>query len=86
METHRKDLYVNANNVVYFDRSGAEHIPKEIKNLIGNENLTNIYRTQHNDSIMCGLFYIGFIDVMLKGKSLLHYTNLFFSQWFWKNW
>ena len=27
---------------------------------------------------MCGLFYIGFIDVMLKSKSLLDYTNLFF--------
>ena len=27
---------------------------------------------------MCGLFYIGFIDVMLKGKSFLDYTNLFF--------
>ena len=63
---------------MYFDRSGGEHIPKEIKNLIGNENTTNIYRTQHYDWIMCGLFYIGFIDVMLKGKSLLDYTNLFF--------
>ena len=26
---------------------------------------------------MCGYFYIAFIDFMLKGKSLLHYTNLF---------
>ena len=26
---------------------------------------------------MCGYFYIGFIDFMLKGKSLLDYTNLF---------
>ena len=26
---------------------------------------------------MCGYFCIGFIDFMLKGKSLLHYTNLF---------
>ena len=25
---------------------------------------------------MCGYFYIGFIDFMLKGKSLLDYTNL----------
>ena len=28
-------------------------------------------------SIMCGKFCIGFIDFMLKGKSLLEYTNLF---------
>ena len=26
---------------------------------------------------MCGYFCIGFIDLMLKGKSLLDYTNLF---------
>ena len=28
-------------------------------------------------SIMCGYFCIGFIDLMLKGKSLLDYTNSF---------
>ena len=32
---------------------------------------------QTYDSIMCGYFCIGFIDFMLKGKSLLDYTNLF---------
>ena len=26
---------------------------------------------------MCGYFCIGFIDFILKGKSLLEYTNLF---------
>ena len=26
---------------------------------------------------MCGYFCTGFIDFMLKGKSLLDYTNLF---------
>ena len=26
---------------------------------------------------MCGYFCIGFIDFMIKGKSLLDYTNLF---------
>ena len=26
---------------------------------------------------MCGYFYIGFIGLMFKGKSLLEYTNLF---------
>ena len=39
--------------------------------------LTNINRIQAYDSIMCGYFCIGFIDFMLKGKSLLEYTNLF---------
>ena len=29
------------------------------------------------DSIMCGYFCVGFINFMLKGKSLLEYINLF---------
>ena len=45
--------------------------------MIGNKNATNIYRIQANDSITCGYFCIGFIDFMLKGKSLLDYVNLF---------
>ena len=63
---------MNAENVTYFDGLGVEHIPKEIRKLIGNKNIeTNIYRIQVYDSIMCGYFCIGFIDFMLKGKSLL---------------
>ena len=45
---------------------------------MGNENvITNIGRIQAYDSVMRGYFCIGFIDFMLKGKSLLEYTNLF---------
>ena len=67
-----------AENVTYFDSFGVEHIPKEIKKFIGNKNIrTNIYRIQGYYLIMCGYFCIGFIDFMLKGKSLLDYTNLF---------
>ena len=55
-----------------------EHIPKEIKKFIRNRNIvTNIYRIKNYDSIMCGYFYIGFIDYMFKGKGLTDYTNLF---------
>ena len=76
--THWIPLYVNDNNVTYFDSSGIEHIPKEIKKFIGNKNVViNIYRMQAYDSIICGYFCIGFIDFMLKRKSLLQYTNLF---------
>ena len=70
-------FYVTTNNIVNFDSFGVEHIPKEIKRFIGNRNIiTNIYRIQVYDSIMCGYFFIRFIDLMLKGKSLLDYTNL----------
>ena len=71
-------LYVNGNNVIYFDSFGVEHISKEIEKFIGNKNImTNIHRIQSYNSIMCGYFCIGFIDLMLKGKSMLDYTNLF---------
>ena len=74
------DLYVTDNNVTYFGSFGFEHIPKEIKQFIGNKNIiTNIYRIQGYDSIMCGYFCIGFIDFMLKGKSLLEYKFFFSS-------
>ena len=69
---------MNANNIIYFDSFGVEHIPEEIKKYIGNKNIiTNIYRVQAYDSIIWGYFCIGFIDFMLKGKSLLENTNLF---------
>ena len=54
-----------------------EHILKETTKFIGNRNVkTNDYRIQPCDWIMCGYFCIGSIDFMLKGESLLEYTNL----------
>ena len=65
-------------NVTCFVSFGVEHIRKEIRKFIGNKNITtNIYRIQAYDSIMRGYICIGFIDFMLKGKSLLEHTNLF---------
>ena len=76
--THWMVLYVDAKNVTYFDSFGVENIPKEIRKFIRNENITtDIYRVQVYDSIICGYFCIVFNDFMLKGKSLLEYTNLF---------
>ena len=52
-------MYVNDNNVTYFDSFGAEYIPKEIKEFIGNKNIiTNIYRVQGYDSIMWDTFLL----------------------------
>ena len=54
------------------------NIFKRNKKIIGNQNIiTNIYRKQAYDSIICEYFCIGFIDFMLKGESLLDYKNLF---------
>ena len=71
-------MYVQNDDVTYFDSFRAEHIPKEIKTFIGNKNIKrNNFRIQAYDSIMCGCLCIGFIDFMLAGKTLLDFTNLF---------
>ena len=40
--THWIALYVNDNNITYFDGFGVEHIPKEIKKFIENKNIIMI--------------------------------------------
>ena len=84
--THWIALYVKNKDITYFDSFGGEHIPKEIKAFIKNENIkTNIFRIQAYDSIMCGYFCIRFINFMFKGKTLTEYTNLFSPNDFKKN-
>ena len=76
--THWVALHLHNNNATYFDSSGIEHIPKEIKAFITNKNITaNVFRIQAHVSIMCGYFCIGFIDFMLAGKTLTEFINLF---------
>ena len=71
------------NNVTYF---GVEHIPKEIKVFLDKSIVvTNIFRIPANDSIMCGYFCVGFIDFLLKGKTLTDFTIFFSPNNFKKN-
>ena len=71
-------LFIKTNEVIYFDSFGIEQIPKEIEHAIGNKEIkASIFRLQAHDSIMCGYYCIEFINYMLKGKTLLDYTNLF---------
>ena len=61
-------------------------IQKKFKKSIGNKNIIiNIHRIVAYGSIMCGYFCAGFIDFMIKGKSLLDYTNLCSSNDYEKN-
>ena len=85
--THWVAFYVQNDNVTYFISFGVEPIPKEIKTFIYRSlSITaNICRMQVYDSIMCGYFCIGFIDFMLKGKTLTEFTNLFSPNNFKKN-
>ena len=82
------------NSVIYFASFGVEHIPKEIEAFINrpsfsashNKNIiTNIFRIQADNLIMCGYFCNRFIDFMLKGKTLTEYTNFFSPNNFKKN-
>ena len=53
---------MNGNIVTYFDSFGVGNIPKEIKRFIGNKKIiTNIYRIEAYDSVICRYFYIGLI-------------------------
>ena len=71
-------LYVQNNDVTYFDNFGVEHIPEEIKTFVANKNIKiNIFRIQAYNSIMFGYFCIRFIDFMLARKILTDFTNLF---------
>ena len=76
--THWVGFYVNNKTVTYFDSFGVEHISKEIMKVIDNKNIiTNIFRIQAYDSIMCDYFCIGFINFMFDGNTLTDFTNLF---------
>ena len=48
MATHWASLYVQNNNVIYFDSFGVEYIPKEIKAFLNNKDITtNILEYKH---------------------------------------
>ena len=86
IQTYWIVLYVQHNDVFYFNSFGVEHIPKEMRTFISNKNIkTNIFRIQGYDSIMCGSFCIAFINFMLAGKTLTKFTNLSLPNNFKKN-
>ena len=67
--THVINLYVNAENLTYFEN--WKYSERNLKKIIGNKNIiANIHRIQAYDSIMCGNFCIGYIDFMLNGNKL----------------
>ena len=47
-------LYMNGNNIVYFNSFAVDHIPKKIRKLLGDKNVkTNIDRIKACNPIMC---------------------------------
>ena len=62
--THQIALFCTEIEFIYFDSFGFEHVSKETEKFIEPKNIkTNIFRIRSNNSIMCGYFCIGFIDV-----------------------
>ena len=47
---------------------------------IGSAITTNVFRMKAYDSIMFGYFCIEFIDILLQGKILTNFSNLFSSK------
>ena len=78
VDTHWIALFCNRSEIVYFDSFGVEHIPEEIKEFAGNENIiSRIFRVQANHSVMRGYYCIGFIDFILAGKKVTNFTRMF---------
>ena len=78
VRTHWIALYIDGDKVTYANSFRGEYFPKETEKFIDHKNIiTNIYKTQAYDSIICRYIFIGLIDFILKGKSLLEYANLF---------
>ena len=80
--THWIALFCKKNEIVYFNSFGVEYISEDIQEFIkefpGNINIkTNTFRVQEDNSIMCGYFYIVFIDFIVAGKKMTDYTHFF---------
>ena len=49
---------------------GIEYITLEVLNKIRNKSIThNIFRIQDNEFIMCGFYFIAFLEYMTAGKT-----------------
>ena len=84
--THWVSLFIDKNRAVYLYSFGIEYIPQEVLNKIKYKSIiNNIFRIQDNESIMCGFYYIAFIEFMHAGKTVLDYTNLFYPNDYKKN-
>ena len=57
------------NNINYFDSFGLKHIPKEFKIFVDKSIVvTNIFRIQAYDSVMCGYSVLKLLILCLQAK------------------
>ena len=70
ISTYWTTFYANGNTKTYFDSFGVKHIPKEVKKIIVNKNITkNIYRIQPYNSVMCGFVVLDLFILCLRAKA-----------------
>ena len=67
------------NNIFIFESFGVAHIPKNINDIYKNFNIiTNMYRIQHINSNLCGLFCILFCLNKVNSKDkFIEFLNMF---------
>ena len=80
IRTHLIALHVNGDNrsalydAAYFDSFGVKQFPIEIEKFIGNKNIiTNDYRIQACNLLMCGYFCI--IQIKKYNKNIFNNQN-----------
>ena len=85
--THWIALSRKDNNIFIFDSFGIRHIPKNIYEIYKDFNIiTNIYRIQHIDSNLCGLFCVLFCLYKVNSKNkFIEFLNMFNANDYIKN-
>ena len=77
--SHWISLSRNNKNIFILDSFGVAHIPKKIYDIYKNFNIiTNIYRIQHINSNLCGLFCVLFCLYRVNSKNtFIEFLNMF---------
>ena len=77
--SHWISLLRNNNDIFIFDSFGIGYIPKNIYKIYKNFNIiTNIYRIQHINSNLCGLFCVLFCLYKVNNKNkFIEFLNMF---------